>query len=207
MSSSVKFLITFLQREHSLKVRDLIHRKDVMDSLATFDPANTLKEINLDIFSQENFHLEETRQGKFQYMLDSFRRAKNARNYEVDDELCYKHRNRGPVRGPDNNLDEYPPYDAKAEKAQAKYERYCDIPELDLVDCMTDTTGDAEFYNQVTQRKYDLFKAYWIITVLQNLNAYNEAIYGLIEFDFDSGTCLDLARECYSYMDNVDMEL
>ena len=190
----VLFLHRFLTKFNAVPVKvladapadhaDYVAIKEMLDGFKNSCP----DEVETESFEKASHALFDTRRGKFQYMLDSFR-------------VFLKQG----VQGPDNNLDEYPELDARLEKAKAKLEAYrYSSAEITLEDCMTDTTGDWEYYSEVTQRKHDLFKAWWIVLVLKNIRAH-KGYLDTLGIDVNYSNFFEFVRDCYT-LDNVDME-
>ena len=198
----VLFLYKLLTEFQSFPIRKVVDDDDSDPEVAAFkavihshDHVYEDDYYMSEVFEKKNYNLSESGCGKFQYMLDSFRTVP-----------------KNNIRGPDNNLEEYPVLDADEEKAKAKFEEYKDSCDSDLTweDCLSHSTLDDVYYRIVTQRKYDVFKAWWILYVLRYTKKpidYLDFIHRLIGFDFTGdATLLDFVTDCYIGIDNTDME-
>lgn len=196
--SSVKFIDIILNKFSTESVQELFKKNSkIVSMLHTFDDTKTRHELSdlgmLDVFQRKNYGLSESGEGKFQYILTKYKR---------------KFKSDKPINGPDNNDREYKPIDYKLEKAKSK----CDAYENDNIDdCMTDTTGDYEFYQDVTQRKYDLYMAWCILNMMKTFETKVDFIKYLNGLDYrgddSEDTILKVVRDCYLGIGNSDFDL
>ena len=207
MISSVNVIDQFLQTFGKFKIRDLhedsskrakalalVHKYKASlrtEAALQSDDSDAFDDPMIYQMEHNEIRMSNTKHGKFQYILSKYGKK--------------------PVHisGPDNNDDLYPVLDMKLEKAKWK----CEMNHHDnLEDCMTDTTGDYEFYANITQRSYDKHIGYWIIT-----RALNDILEGktadfmnemkLFEFEFDtSDTFFDLIKSLYEELPIESME-
>jgi hypothetical protein len=194
-TTSVKFLDLFLEKFHNITLAEMLKNKqknkEAVAFLNKFDDHLTLEETKgiENIIDQRSAYLSATKTGKFQYLLRKYQHGTYIPDAdEVDVENMVKH--------PDNNDHEYPPkspIDKKMEKAiwkMEKYDSYCSENECNIEDFMTDTTGDWEFYTEITQRKYDLYYGLYIVHALKHLldkdkcKEYIETYMGFHSYEF-----------------------